>query len=975
MIGFFQNPDQYSVEWNQGDLLALLSDTKTREFTDFHWHQIEANEDSEDFKKACEDIAANLLTRSIHIIQSQDGGYHLIAFDAENNSVNQKIENPEILTTLKDIKEAEEEKKQLENNSTIEHACSKIRNKEKFIQQKKEKLAQLISKQIKFKTLKEAYRFASLLDFEQWSYVLEKIILDKRLVYVGSGSHAIALYRYGEKYYVFDSNSFLLPTVQDISIENCLNSFNNINELTQWIFLRMKFDKTKPSPLRLRFFSYEDKTERYPPPVALLKEMEKILGRSITVNCLHKGYAKNYSALHMVCKYCPTIEMITLLVEEGADVNAQDSDGWTPLHYLCRYNPSSEIIRFLVEQGADVNAQDSNGWTPLHSLCHYHPKLDIITFLVKQRAKVNAKNSDGWTPLHYLCRYNPSSEIIRFLVEQGADVNAQDSNGWTPLHLLCCNHPNSEMIRFLVEQGADVNAQDSAGWSPLHLLCHFNVDLASSIEYLIKAGANVNNKNFKGIYPLQLLLIKYIFNIKNNLSNKTILKAIKILVNAGAEVNVLIDNPNQSSETKKISVLDWAIETDQKKLFEILLPKIQDVSILERLLTLAITTKKIALTKLILDFITKDEFGDKIVELLKSTGSILLHFLCRYHPDSIIIKLLLDKGAKVNTEDSDGLTPLHFLCIYYPELDIIKFLVERGAKVNAQDSIGWTPLHLLCCHHPNLDIINFLIEQGADVNAQDSDDLTPLHLLCRFNVNLASLASIEYLIEAGANVNNKSSKGIYPLQILLKKYIFNIKNNLSNETILKAIEILVNAGAEVNVLINNPNQSSETKKISVLDWAIETDQKELFETLLPKVQDISILENLLNLAIAKENSELTKLLILDFIIKDKSGDKILELFEITTKASWRLGSRKKKIKKTFETNPDLICLMKEIVRTDELCIWDDENKNKVCTEFVRPLRKKMKLKEMWKSYETPFFKTHRQRLFNREDTELLELKV
>lgn len=39
------------------------------------------------------------------------------------------------------------------------------------------------------------------------------------------------------------------------------------------------------------------------------------------------------------------------LVEYGCDVNAQDSDGWTPLHCAASCN-NLEMVKFLVESGA-----------------------------------------------------------------------------------------------------------------------------------------------------------------------------------------------------------------------------------------------------------------------------------------------------------------------------------------------------------------------------------------------------------------------------------------------------------------------------------------------------------------------------------------------------------------------------------------------------------------------------------------------
>lgn len=46
-------------------------------------------------------------------------------------------------------------------------------------------------------------------------------------------------------------------------------------------------------------------------------------------------------------------------------VSAANDEGITALHNaICAGH--YEVVKFLIEQHADVNAQDSDGWTPLH---------------------------------------------------------------------------------------------------------------------------------------------------------------------------------------------------------------------------------------------------------------------------------------------------------------------------------------------------------------------------------------------------------------------------------------------------------------------------------------------------------------------------------------------------------------------------------------------------------------------------------
>lgn len=66
-----------------------------------------------------------------------------------------------------------------------------------------------------------------------------------------------------------------------------------------------------------------------------------------------------------------TLEIINLLTQAGADVQAADSRGVTMLHVAAGMG-SADIVQLLIDNGADVNAQDlvreSGGGaeTPLH---------------------------------------------------------------------------------------------------------------------------------------------------------------------------------------------------------------------------------------------------------------------------------------------------------------------------------------------------------------------------------------------------------------------------------------------------------------------------------------------------------------------------------------------------------------------------------------------------------------------------------
>ena len=58
------------------------------------------------------------------------------------------------------------------------------------------------------------------------------------------------------------------------------------------------------------------------------------------------------------------IEAVKQALNDGADVNAKEDNGFTPLHEAANQG-HKEIVELLIAKGANVNAKDEKGYTPL----------------------------------------------------------------------------------------------------------------------------------------------------------------------------------------------------------------------------------------------------------------------------------------------------------------------------------------------------------------------------------------------------------------------------------------------------------------------------------------------------------------------------------------------------------------------------------------------------------------------------------
>jgi ankyrin repeat protein len=57
-------------------------------------------------------------------------------------------------------------------------------------------------------------------------------------------------------------------------------------------------------------------------------------------------------------------DVVALLLERGAEVNAQSGSGWTALTFAV-WKGDAGLVRTLLSQGARPNVIDKQGWTPL----------------------------------------------------------------------------------------------------------------------------------------------------------------------------------------------------------------------------------------------------------------------------------------------------------------------------------------------------------------------------------------------------------------------------------------------------------------------------------------------------------------------------------------------------------------------------------------------------------------------------------
>ena len=445
--------------------------------------------------------------------------------------------------------------------------------------------------------------------------------------------------------------------------------------------------------------------------------------------------AEGYTSLHAVIYYCWSHEILQEMMRHKPHLDAQNYHGQTALFVAC-FERQQTSIRILLEAASNPNIASINGNTSLHAAVLGHCDKKIIQLIIDHFADLNATNNRSQTALMLSC-IQASEDSINVLLKAKADAKIADVDGNTCLHVAIANSLSKEVIQAIVTRGGDVHAVNNNCVSALGMACQKGQ--IDTIDVLIKLGADINMTDPDGnTYLLKAVRGDY---------SKEVVQAI---INNGGNVNATNNNC--------VSALGMACKKGQIDTIDVLIKLGADINMTD-------PDGNTYLLKAV-----REDYSKEVVQAIINKGGDVnavnnnyvsaLGMACQKGQIDTI-DVLIKLGADINKTDPDGNTYLLKAVREDYSKEVVQAIINNGGNVNATNNNCVSALGI-ACQKGQIDTIDVLITLGADINKTDPDGNTYLHKAVQ---EYYSHKVVQTIIDHGVNVNTRNKTNETALMI------------------------------------------------------------------------------------------------------------------------------------------------------------------------------------------------------------------
>ena len=190
------------------------------------------------------------------------------------------------------------------------------------------------------------------------------------------------------------------------------------------------------------------------------------------------------------------VESVMTCLAQGACVNSESEDKFTPLHYAC--NTTKEylpVVKLLIQRDANVNILNKYGETALLKAA-YRGHARVVRTLLEHQADTKPYSTAGLSALSAAVGQGHLA-VAKILVEYGAPLDLLTS---PPLWEAIANK-RWECSKLLIDSGCSVHAPPAAP-NPSFLCAAAERGQIDLVERLLAHGANIEEKDDRGLTPL-----------------------------------------------------------------------------------------------------------------------------------------------------------------------------------------------------------------------------------------------------------------------------------------------------------------------------------------------------------------------------------------------------------------------------------------------------------------------------------------
>ncbi|CAF0981259.1 unnamed protein product [Didymodactylos carnosus] len=441
--------------------------------------------------------------------------------------------------------------------------------------------------------------------------------------------------------------------------------------------------------------------------------------------------AQNGTSLHFVCRFVDTDaqnnvseNIVQLLIDSGAQVDAVDKNYCTPLHYCLQQQLNNSINMKSATVQEYIEMQDKNNNTAL-CLAAEHGCEETVKILLKNKAQRNARGKEFYQPIH-LAAKSGNVRVLEILLDD-ASMNVQKlsvkSNKETPLHV-ACQYNRTGAVQHLIQSltqnktriSDHIEHADNKDYTPLLTAAYY--DHFDCVKTLVKNGAimtDVKDDGERNILQIcaKRLSINVLKEILVQLPERKLHEMVKNcdkfgnnpLHSTGRANNSHIHSPD--IDKKEVEICQLLLNTFMSK---------QQSSTIESERDTAS-----AFVKHSTEMITKrnNDYRTLLYEACLRGKVAFIQYLV----EKIITK---ERHSLLEVVDDELKTALH-IAADVGQVEIVKLLIEYGANIEARDMNDSTPLYEACSRN-QYRCAKLLIKNHVPLDDIDEKGCTPLHL-------------------------------------------------------------------------------------------------------------------------------------------------------------------------------------------------------------------------------------------------------